>query len=148
MIIYVIGESLSRQGDGRPLSGPSGDRLADLCGVSRIELRRRFTLLNLCAGYAWSSTGAAAGRRRLMSRVQHGDYVLLLGRKVEGEFTTHRQPFFEHWFLGDTIAKWYTTPHPSGLSHWWNEPRNVEQARRFWKGVISWTQSSDSSTPS
>lgn len=26
-------------------------------------------------------------------------------------------------------------PHPSGVSRWWNEPANVEQARAFWSAL-------------
>lgn len=27
-------------------------------------------------------------------------------------------------------------PHPSGLSRWWNDPRNIERAKEFWDEVL------------
>lgn len=135
MTFYVVGEALSRQGDGRPLTGPSGDRLASLCGVSTRDLRQLFVLRNLCSGYEWSRLQADGEARRLVSGAQVDDTFLLLGRQVERVFVGRRFQFFRLWQIDATPAGFYTCPHPSGLSHWWNYPANVREAREFWRGM-------------
>jgi uracil-DNA glycosylase len=129
---YIVGEALSKQGNGRPLSGPSGDRLSELCGVSTADLRRLFVLHNLCAGYEWSKTQARREADMLLRGSGRGDVFLLLGRKVEGCFSREQHQFFHIWQVGTYVAQLVTTPHPSGLNHWWNEPQNARLAMAFW----------------
>lgn len=134
-MIRIVGEALSRQGDGRPLSGPSGARLARLCGVSTVSLRELFELRNLCHAYHWIPSAAELEAGRLVLSMRAGDIAVLLGRKVESQFSRYRQEFFTEWDVGACSGKFITSPHPSGLSHWWNNPNNQTRAELFWKDL-------------
>jgi hypothetical protein len=42
-----------------------------------------------------------------------------------------RQVPFLRWHGGVAIL-----PHPSGVNHWYNDPRNVARARRFLRSAL------------
>lgn len=59
----------------------------------------------------------------------HPGPVVLLGRGVASALGRGGQAWFE-WVDGAAVA-----PHPSGISHWWNDPANIRRARRFWRAL-------------
>lgn len=64
-----------------------------------------------------------------------GKIVVLLGKNVRDAFG-FTSDFFEP-NVGFTIRngsfQFVVAPHPSGVSHWWNDPANVERARHFFR---------------
>lgn len=54
--------------------------------------------------------------------------AVLLGRSVARAYG-HDAPWFEWRPVGRKLVA--AAPHPSGISHFWNDPRNTRRARRF-----------------
>lgn len=119
-----------------PLEGPCGDRLARLAGMpGHRELRRRARLVNLLP--AWpgkSGKGDAFPLREARDRARRlrtRGTVLLAGRVVAAAFGLADAEYFE------PRGRFHVIPHPSGVSHWWNDPANVRRARRFLRAVFA-----------
>lgn len=125
------------------LTGASGRRLAGLCGY---EGEGTLPVLQFCQDFRrtnvvvrpeqWRDPFAVrAGVARVVARLSEGDRVVLLGGRVAAAFHVG-SPLFE-WGLAvevDAGVGWTyaRSPHPSGRSHWWNDPANVAVAREFW----------------
>ncbi len=135
----IVGQAPGPNTDpSEPLSGASGRRLAALCGLPYAEFRRRFRLVNVLDGHrgrcgkgcAFPMAEARSRAGGLLATLA-GHPTVLLGRAVPAAFGLPPAPWFR-WlgFGGWPVA---TAPHPSGISHWWNEPANVRRARRFWR---------------
>jgi uracil-DNA glycosylase len=135
----LVGEAPARTTVGaRPFSGRTGARLAELAGVER--LRDSFEVVNLLDRWP-GPTGAkgsefpmevararaAAMVPRLVLRRRR---VVLVGRRVAGAFRLARLPYLS-WERIDGLAEVAVLPHPSGVNQWYNDPGNVERARRF-----------------
>jgi uracil-DNA glycosylase len=128
----------------RPLSGASGARLARLLGVD--DLTAVFALGNLLGRFPGASPGQRgdafplARARRAAGRFRPaGDVglVVFVGKNVARAFGRLDLDYFardEHSF-GRRVLEVTTIPHPSGISHWWNEPANVRRARRFLRAL-------------
>jgi hypothetical protein len=54
--------------------------------------------------------------------------VVFAGKRVARAFG-----HVEDYYVWD--GKRVTMPHPSGINHHWNEPRNVRRARRFLRSL-------------
>ncbi len=122
-----------------PGSGPipldpsrgSGARLASLSGLSGEEFLDRFDRVNLRP-----SVDSEVGDQKLVENllpVLRGRRVIALGRSVSDALGIGEGWF--RWslrggFVGASI------PHPSGLSRWWNDPRNVDSAGEFMRRAI------------
>lgn len=135
----VVGQAPGPNTDpSEPLSGASGRRLAALCGLTYAEFRRRFRLVNVLDGHpgrsgkgcAFPSAEARKSASDLLMGMA-GHPTVLLGRAVPAAFGLAAAPWFEWRQSGGWPVA--ATPHPSGISHWWNEPANVRRARRFWR---------------
>lgn len=132
----IVGEAPSMR-TSRPFAGRSGERLAELAGVSLDVLRDRYRLVNLLRhwpgpnphgkGSAWEP-GLARDRAAAI-RLAPGS--ILCGRRVAQAFGLPRVAFFEPDERGVVVI-----PHPSGISRWWNDPQNVDEARRFLEGAV------------
>lgn len=156
----LLGEAPNRwmQENGRPELALWREDLADLCGVDIKEFLRLFARANLLPTWPGHSetlgTGAregGGGRTRgsrfpfdlampraralietLVDRKASPFLrVILFGRRVARSFgIPPTQPFFELVRL--RAFPFVVVPHPSGASHWWNDPANVRTARAWW----------------
>lgn len=126
-----------------PFQGPSGGRLRLLAGVENLE--DHFLMWNLLDAPAIKTIGKgddfdmgfARGRAaRDLTRIKQMQppMILLMGRKVEKAFGFKPKPFLtvRKW----QGLKWVVFPHPSGVSHWWNDRDNRIRAERFLKELI------------
>lgn len=141
----IIGQAPGRcrPGDpGEPLAGRSGGRLASLCGLPLPEFLARFERDNLLTefpGKAGKGDRFTSPReaRRLAERfrpVVEGRRVVVLGFSTAAAFQiTHRALVFAPYW-GGLFA---FSPHPSGVSLWWNDPANAARARAFWSALAS-----------
>merc|ERR1712137_364950 len=141
----------------RPLAGPAEQRLAKLAGVkSPTELWAEFDRTNLLSWYPGIkerskrhdlSTGyklhqsdgdvfSATDARRAAGTLDLGKYkcVILLGRNVARAFGVKAGLFVTEKRGGTRLL---TFPHPSGVSHYWNDVDNVTQAGRILKKELS-----------
>jgi len=133
----IIGQAPSRTSDpGEPLSGNSGRRLADLCGIEFAVFLETFERKNLVDSYP----GAAAKGDLVVDRVSArelagrfrpmvtGRRVVILGLSTAAAFElTHRAFLFApHW-----NGQFAFSPHPSGVNLWWNDAENEKRARAF-----------------
>jgi uracil-DNA glycosylase len=144
----IIGQAPGPRTDHRePLSGASGRRLAALCGLPLSVFLARFERVNLvrrhpgklAKGDAFPRAIARRNAARLLP-LMRGRRVVLLGRNVADAFgLAHLSMFVWHRVGGVEVA---VAPHPSGVNHWWNDPRNVRRARRFWRKLARWNQQS------
>lgn len=125
----VVGQAPGPNTDpAEPLSGASGRRLAALCG-SAFPFER-VNVLDAWPGRCGKGDAFPKPVRSPLVRslaAGGADHrVVLLGRSVASLFGLAAVPWFE-W-----RGRFVVVPHPSGISHWWNDPANVERARRFW----------------
>ncbi len=135
----IVGQAPAKSGgEAQAFRGSrSGERLASLLGIDEAEIGIAVETRNLLAEYPGSPGHGDhfdMGRARVQAGRMSGELarfrrVVLCGRKV-----------LEAFVLGDMEAlewrKAYGTtigylPHPSGVSRWWNDPRNRERAREF-----------------
>lgn len=140
----LLGQAPARSGDGRPFTGPSGQRIQQMMGLPDYEmLAEVFELRNLVGsvqlknehgkGDAFPKQIARTNWFR-MSRCLEMDFVLLCaGREVAKIVGVGNMPFLHLATkgLGPAIGKVAVVPHPSGISLWWNDPENVARARIF-----------------
>lgn len=161
--LYVCGQAPSRQGDGRALTGPSGQRLVKLFGFRDYEhMASEVTLMNvldrpasnLCnlpptrhnkrrhAGDEFDRDEAAIKGFGLLLELMaepHHPVVLALGNEVCLALAGQKIKRFKGKTLrgrdGHTVDVWHF-PHPSGASHYWNDPDNVARAQRFLKRLL------------
>jgi uracil-DNA glycosylase len=136
-IIVIVGQAPGPRSDpGEPLSGASGRRLAALCDVACADFLARFRRVNLlprwpgAAGKGDLFPAERAHRAAFRIDLGNADLVILLGFAVARAFGVRRGYFQRAEVRGIAAV---VAPHPSGISHWWNEPANVRRARRFWR---------------
>ena len=128
---YVIGEAPGRS-NGTPLRG-ARRRIAKLVELDEDDLLEMFHWQNLLD--QWPGYGPNGGSHFPMDAAREAARhvserpLILLGRRVATAFGVD-QPWFG-WRDGIAV-----TPHPSGLSRWWNDPANLEAARVFWRTQV------------
>lgn len=155
----IIGQAPARGNDGKfPFAGQSGARLARLAGVgvSGDDLPEHFDLKNLLAKYPGKKSNKgdlfdmgrakkSAGRIRRHQQIYFGPrYILLMGRKVQKAFGFSIMEFLKPRgdllrSRGNGINDWHRVivfPHPSGVSHWWNNTDNREAAKWVLRKVL------------
>lgn len=118
-----------------PFQGYSGERLKQLAGVERLS--DHFQLMNLFSepaprrvqkGDAFDlDTAQVIAKHRLRDiRQLRPPVVFLMGRKVQQSFRFRNlPPLSERTHKG---IRFIMFPHPSGISHWWNNRQNRERA--------------------
>ena len=129
----------SRSDPSEPLAGASGRRLAALCGLELDDFLARFERVNLLPRYPgraakgdrWDHVRARLVACSMTPRLRRRRTVLL-GWNVAHAFHMLDREWFE-WAdeIGDG-ALVAVAPHPSGISHFWNDHRNVRRACWFW----------------
>ena len=140
----VVGQAPGPRSDpDHPLSGRCGVRLADLCGIKVPDFMERFDRFNLIEkfpgksgkGDAFPMEQAYAGAVKLLVTGEtNGRMVVLLGDNVAAAFGLPRglAPFV--WITGFAMLA-AVCPHPSGINRWYNDPKNLKRAKRFWRAV-------------
>lgn len=136
MRALIIGQAPSQNGDpGRPLlDGSTGNRLRSLLGVSIDEYTELFERVNLLQEFPGKSgkgdafpIESARQRAAELTSTLRRRTVLLIGGNVARAFGINSD------YLKWTFQNGYwcmIVPHTSGVNRWWNEPANVELARR------------------
>jgi len=136
----------------------SGRRLAQLMGLTLEEMHERFEFANLVLRYPGPGDSnhprgdhfPMATARRKAARMQGrlaGRTVVLVGKNVRDAFRLLGE-YFETGvaFLPRNGAfTYFVIPHPSGISRWWNQPANVERARRFFEDELLGARSAGNS---
>ena len=120
--------------DALALTGKSGQRLANLAGLTLLELVERTDRTNVVRRPAdWKDPVVIAWGVITVIEKMRDRRVLLLGSKVAEALCVRRTLFT--WHPAPASFRVTTTyaclPHPSGRSRYWNEPENVEMARQF-----------------
>lgn len=134
----------------RPIvSSRSGARLAELLHLHPNELAHRAIVGNLLDAYpgpkypieeaACEATAILNGKRVAPESVS---YLLLLGRGVARAFGLPERAVTGDFFSAHEVEqrgfRWtlVVVPHPSGLSRWWNDSRNVALATRQMRALL------------
>lgn len=149
-----------RRGVSEPLRGPSERRLAALCDMDVSAFRERWTILNLLeehpgrrrvlphhsplAGYKRHGGQGDVfpydlARARAISLAVHDRFkkIVLLGLSVARAYLgAHGIKCTVELFTRVRITptcEAIVFPHPSGVSHFWNDPKCRARARKAWK---------------
>lgn len=144
----LLGQAPARSGDGRPFSGASGRKLCALTGLEYYdELAEAFDLRNLVTevqmrkarskGDLFPKATARENWDKMKYRLPMDFVLLCAGRQVASIVGVGKEPFFSRTVrVFSVVGIVYVIPHPSGISHWWNDPQNVREAQAFLKRVI------------
>lgn len=146
--IILVGQAPGSRGDPKqPLAGAAGRRLAALANIDLDQFLDRFERVNLLGPQLKAGKGDAFDVRAARDKADalrlkwRGRKAVLLGRGVAAAFRLVPDDY--QWFKplevppGVEVA---VMPHPSGISHWWNDSANVEAAREFMLRLkVGWT---------
>jgi hypothetical protein len=109
-----------------------------MCGLPLDAFLARFERVNLLPAFPGKAGKGdrfprAAARQAALALLPalQGRRAVLLGGRVAAAFGLPRAPLLV-WqpLAGGEVA---VAPHPSGINRWWNDPRNVRRAKRFWR---------------
>lgn len=143
----LIGQAPGPNSDpDEPLAGRCGARLADLCGLSEKDFLDRFERVNLLKKFPGKAAKGDAfpidlARKTAVDLLIFGKLnrtVVMLGGNVARSFgfpSTGLEMFRWNMIDGSPLIRLAFCPHPSGVSRWWNDPKNLRAARRFWRGL-------------
>lgn len=139
----IIGQAPARGSGGRPFVGRSGDRLRKLAGVEKLD--DHFFLYNLIKvevrkqgkGDSFDRIEAAQQAQTLLPALRQDrvPLVILMGRHVERVFFGPRRHAWMKVFASAGL-NWVVLPHPSGVSHWWNDRQNRLAYAEFMQKVV------------
>jgi len=75
----------------------------------------------------------------LGSELPPNTLLLCAGRAVAKIVGVGHQAWFESGIMHNHRGRFEVVviPHPSGISHWWNDPEHVSEARDFLRSVIT-----------
>ncbi len=141
----IIGQAPSATSDpDQALSGASGERLAELAGLSHAGFLRLFECINLIEAYPGRKPKGdvfpvEAARESALSLIFSGRMidrrVVMLGASVADAFGLYGEVPWLRWHRRATMSL-ALCPHPSRIVQWWNAPGNVADARRFWRALV------------
>jgi uracil-DNA glycosylase len=152
--IHIVGQAPARSGDGRPFTGQSGTRLCELLGLINYDaLSKRFILENLVNRPMQKHLNGrgdqfdamiAQKRATLMLRTwlksDELTPVIACGHLVFKTLTNRPKPFFKGTTIRvpgrESAIEVWNFPHPSGASAFWNDPKNVREARAFLNRLV------------
>lgn len=138
--VLLVGEDFGNSApeyhhDAYALTGASGRRLVSLAGYqgpnAMLLYALDFARTNVVVtADQWKDRElVGAGYRRVSEMADEYLHVVLLGRRVARAFGLQDQRLFD---FVDHVA---VMPHPSGRSHWWNDPGNERRARAFMRSL-------------
>jgi hypothetical protein len=156
----LVGQAPSQRSraDAPLIGGRSGTKLMLLAGLggrdphlSLLLYRRLFATTNLIE--RWPGKGRNKGDRFPMAKARRAAermlvdldrrLVVCVGRKVAKAFGVGHLGWLKmDGTLADVESRtvFAAFPHPSGLSHWWNDGRNEQRARHFLTKIARWTR--------
>jgi uracil-DNA glycosylase len=133
--VCFVGERPGRSEGYQPAfsKGQSAARLAGLMDCeSLFEFTTKYLRFNLIPEWSPYRFPVDEARRsaQTMRKIINQPVVLILcGRQVMRAFDVDKLDYLKTTQQG--LISLATLPHPSGLSRWWNEPKNVMDAREF-----------------
>lgn len=145
MKAYIYGQAPGKRPKEDPsvpfVGGPHGRFLAELSGVHEDVFYDLFTFRNVLDYYpgqhesgkgdAFPMDEARARARDLREEWEYGDTILLAGWNVKKAFEIPGNPGYLRWVETPEGAHLAVIPHPSRVSRYWNDNRQVEKARAF-----------------
>jgi uracil-DNA glycosylase len=149
MKTLIIGQAPSRETVGKPaFSGKSGPKFAELLGVAHEDLWSTFDVVNVIDFFPGQSKDPtkrgdafpyfeAKKRAEAMRPALGGRTVVLVGKNVARAFSWPSIEFFD-WktdAADEGYFKFCVVPHPSGISHYYNDPKNFERAKAFMRSI-------------
>lgn len=141
----IIGQAPGPNSDpSNPLAGRCGARLADLCSLDEKTFLARFERVNLLNKFPGKATKGDRfpidqARKTAVDLLIFGKLnrtTVMLGGNVARAFgfpSVGLEMFRWNVIDGSPLIRLAFCPHPSGVSHFWNEPKNVAAARHFWR---------------
>jgi hypothetical protein len=136
MRLLIVGEAPSSS-RGEALSGRSGQRLAELMGLTLPEYLAAFERVNLlddCQerfGKGMAFPLLPAMGRAFELQAGPWTHYLLCGKRVGAAFGFDPvRVRYLRWYL-HAGRRYGIIPHPSGIVRWYNDPANLARARRW-----------------
>lgn len=136
----LVGQAPGPRTFGRPaFDGPSGRRLSKLLGADLLERVDAVNLVQYWPGPSKHGKGCHFPLREAIEAAKELDLegrpvVLLAGRGVARAFEVRLKSYFETFEVRGVPAM--IVPHPSGVSHWWNNGENLARAARVLRGTL------------
>lgn len=148
--MILIGEAPAQHGEqAPPFTGPCDTRLKNTIGH---DWRKQFAAVNVLdywpgsAGpkgalfdMAAASIAASAIARTIAATVRNPLVFVCGWRTAQAFRIIGARRFFERREIAPTVGKnipAYVVPHPSGISHWWNDRENRRHAVWFFKRIL------------
>lgn len=145
--VALIGQAPGPKGDPTtPLMGRIGRRLAFMMGVGfpdeYVELFARTNLLDEYPGARdgkgdlFSIDDASDPAEKIIDLLEAsgGGELVLLGKNVASAFGLKHAEWLKQYDIGGSIRA-SLVPHPSGLNHWYNDPKNQRAAKSHLRAV-------------
>ena len=141
MKTLLIGQAPGRNGDpGTPLlGGKVGSKLIELLGIDERLYRERFDRVNVLDYWPGKSGKGDKFPFREAQKIASAKSFVISGRQImfvgigtARAFGFKSAPLRWRKFNGGVAA---ILPHPSGINHWYNDPRNRGRAERFMRAI-------------
>lgn len=126
----------------RTSTGGKLQELMDLSRLQYLDLFDRINLLNKFPGRQARDDRFPMREAKIAASaikpLLHSRTVVLVGRNVANAFELEAD--FHDWMewpLNEGgVCLVAVVPHPSGRNHWYNQKKNKQAARRFWRTTI------------
>lgn len=118
-----------------PIEGTAGRRLAALADLEHDEFLERFEHVSL-EPEGRASSAKVLERADTLRLAWKGRKVVLLGETVAAAFRLPRDEY--EWFQSVELPPGFEVavmPTPRGVGNWWNDEKNVQNARRFMQRI-------------
>jgi hypothetical protein len=113
----------------------TADKLVIMSGLTREQFMRTFDRRNVLDAEVWDQRSARQAGERLKKKLS--GKVVVLGREVWRALGFHNRS--DEWFSVrvENDVSYVLVPHPSGVSHWYNDAKNVKRVERFLRDLIA-----------
>lgn len=151
--VVLIGQAPSRSGDPcYPLTGRFGRKIQELARITEWTYLRKTVRINVLPVYPGTNGKGDAfplNKARHMARTiaelgvfDCGRDVVMFGWNVARVFGMPKTAWLmwerPYRVLGEPCStRVAVSPHPSGVSTWWNDPENLRRASAFWRGLLA-----------